>query len=324
MSISVSTLHHFYETELLDASTNYFIFDSDEKKHHDIPFKVYTYEKQRYNLVKEGDLFIYRKPTKSSSNGKFYFFGTGRIRKLDYIQTSSTSTRVNAVVDKCVPFAKWVFQDEILNYQWQWKQKKNAESFGQFFSNYGMNKVPKEDFIYLASLGISDNELDKEYKEIEIELTRKTEQGDYDVPDTFATVKTRGAAQAVFSNKLREIYNNRCCITGITTSSLLVGAHIVPWSVREDIRLDPQNGLLLSVLVDKLFENGSITIDADYRIHILPALREDEVLYKLVSKYEGQRITLPAAPYKPNKLFLEEKMNLIKKIPSATHNLQKV
>jgi predicted restriction endonuclease len=63
-------------------------------------------------------------------------------------------------------------------------------------------------------------------------------------------------------------YGNRCAITGITTRSFLIAAHVVPWSEDQSIRLDPSNGICLSLLVDRAFENGCLEIEDDYTIRI--------------------------------------------------------
>lgn len=312
MIMSMDVLENMFGSELSNNLTNYFIFDSDATKHNEVYFDYYTYTKEKYNLVKEGDLFLYRKPTKSSENGKFYFFGCGRVRAIEYKLIEPKNTRVIAKLDKCISFSRWIFQYELIDYEWKWKDKKNPKSFGQFFNNYGMNQIPKEDFLYIASLAVSEDEIDEDFNKIEIELTRNVQEGEYTVLDKFASVKTRGAAQKVFSNKLREIYNNKCCITGISTSSLLIGAHIIPWSKRQDTRLDPRNGLLLSVLMDRLFENGMITIDEKFIVHVSPLLMHDSTLYDLIKKYDGKSISLPPNAFTPAKAFLREKLNLVK------------
>jgi hypothetical protein len=53
-----------------------------------------------------------------------------------------------------------------------------------------------------------------------------------------------------------------CPMTGIDARELLVASHIKPWRIADNSeRLDPQNGLVLSPLWDKLFDQGFITFD---------------------------------------------------------------
>lgn len=40
-------------------------------------------------------------------------------------------------------------------------------------------------------------------------------------------------------------YNQRCCICGLPHPELLVAGHIIPWSVREDTRVNPERRILV-------------------------------------------------------------------------------
>jgi hypothetical protein len=58
-------------------------------------------------------------------------------------------------------------------------------------------------------------------------------------------------------------WNRRCCITGIDHEAFLIASHIKPWHASSDReRLDPENGLLLSVAYDAAFDKGYITFSA--------------------------------------------------------------
>ncbi len=50
----------------------------------DIDYKEYRWETNRYNKVKEGDLFIYRRQSKVSEiKGQFYFLEQEKLGKLE-------------------------------------------------------------------------------------------------------------------------------------------------------------------------------------------------------------------------------------------------
>ena len=302
-------LENTYKNELKNQDTRYFILDTTGKKHKDIDFVEYAYRKEKYNLLRENDLFIYRRPQKFSDNQQFYFFGCGRIKKLDFSKLETGQTQIIAQIDKPVVFDEWIFQNDLIDYRWEWKEKKN-NSFLQFFNNYGMNRIPKEDFLYLINLGVTEAKENTETNEAEVKFIKQIQIEHYKVPDKYTNTKTRGAAQKIFSNKLKEIYNGECCITGIRTKGLLVGSHIIPWSKNEDIRLDPQNGLLLSVLVDKLFDLGLIFIDNDYKVLFQEKIKKDEFLYQEIKKFEGRKIKLPERKYRPNTEFLKFHRNM--------------
>lgn len=74
-----------------------------------------------------------------------------------------------------------------------------------------------------------------------------------------AVVKQR-VNQNVFRSMMLANYNTTCAITGITVPELLVASHIVPWAENEQERLNPENGICLSSLYDKAFDQGLISI----------------------------------------------------------------
>jgi len=103
----------------------------------------------------------------------------------------------------------------------------------------------------------------------------------------------RGKAQKVFSDQVKSIYENKCCVTGITSKGLLVGSHIIPWSEDKDKRLDPTNGLCLSALVDKCFDKGLISVSDEYRVLISAKVKLDKELFQYLKGYENIKIFLP-------------------------------
>lgn len=136
--------------------------------------------------------------------------------------------------------------------------------------------------------------------------------GEYTVPDVSSTVKTRGSAQRAFSQAVRDNYAGACAITGISSRPFLVASHIVPWSEDETIRLDPSNGICLSLLVDKAFELGCLQIDDDFLIRIdWHRLADDLVLREALRPYDGVKLRLPQK-YPPNLDYLRRRRELVK------------
>jgi predicted restriction endonuclease len=67
-------------------------------------------------------------------------------------------------------------------------------------------------------------------------------------------------------------------VTGIAIPELLRASHIKPWCDCEPKeRLDPDNGLLLAVHIDGLFDRGFISFDENGRILISPKLRSENL-----------------------------------------------
>lgn len=146
----------------------------------------------------------------------------------------------------------------------------------------------------------------------EVDAFRKQiEQKSYEVANSTATVKTRGSAQKAFAGEVKANYGNRCAITGIETKDFLVASHIVPWSEDQSIRLDPSNGICLSLLVDRAFEKGYLLIEDDLTIRIdWSRVADDEVLRNQLEQYDGQQLNAPAHEV-PKPEYLQRRRMLI-------------
>ena len=104
-------------------------------------------------------------------------------------------------------------------------------------------------------------------------------------------------------------YGGRCALTGIDIPQLLLASHIIPWadkSHKKD-RLNPCNGICLSALYDKAFDQGLITISPDgYCVILSFALQENETKAyydKHFGCIKGQKLTL-LTEYLPSREFL--------------------
>ena len=79
--------------------------------------------------------------------------------------------------------------------------------------------------------------------------------------------------QGGFRSALLELYGEACPVTGIANPDLLVASHIKPWSACTNAeRLDQHNGILLSALIDRLFDRGLITFSGEGRVMVSPKL----------------------------------------------------
>jgi putative restriction endonuclease len=91
-----------------------------------------------------------------------------------------------------------------------------------------------------------------------------------------ATVQVR-VNQARFRRAVLSGYNATCCISGLQNERLLIASHIVPWSEDSHNRLNPQNGLCLSALHDRAYDQGLITVLPDYTVRVSPKLKTKKV-----------------------------------------------
>jgi putative restriction endonuclease len=280
----------------------FFILDTKGvgHKYDDQDFLKYSWSPKRYNLVKSGDVFIYRRPNTKSQRESFYFFGAGIIGSINNI----TSELVQAEIINPVIFDNYLYPIDLINFKWAFKQKKR-DDWQHFFNQYGMMQIDRLDFIGLIQMQFNSiknimdayEEIDKD---LEVSLYKQIHQENYKVEDKLITQKVRGSAQAIFAKEVKGNYLNRCCITGINTKRLLIASHIIPWSEDSNNRLNPANGLCLSPLFDKAFDLGLITINPEKKIIISKSIQKDKYLNDYFNHFEGNKIfSSVAIPPKP-------------------------
>jgi putative restriction endonuclease len=118
---------------------------------------------------------------------------------------------------------------------------------------------------------------------LSVDTTRKTE------------VEVR-RKQYIFRRMVLSSYAGVCCISGLSEPRLLVASHIVPWNKSNENRLNPRNGLCLSVLHDKAYDRGLLTVLPDYTIVIskeIRRLQDDKFIQETLVSCHGSKIALP-------------------------------
>jgi putative restriction endonuclease len=109
-------------------------------------------------------------------------------------------------------------------------------------------------------------------------------------------VKTR-VNQNVFRKMILTNYQSKCAVTGIDLPQLLIASHILPWAENKAERLNPENGICLSSLYDKAFDQHLISFDEDYRMILSKNLKEHctkDYYQAHFGKLEGQEMILPS------------------------------
>lgn len=130
----------------------YHIFDSHQEAmdergvtHGDQDFLVYSYNIHKNNKPKAGDLFLYRRPGKSSKTRKFYIYGGGVI---DQIVEKDAQGNVEAYITKPFKLVEPLVQsesDRLEKFEWTSKEKEPG-SWSHFWNQYGMNVIDAHDF----------------------------------------------------------------------------------------------------------------------------------------------------------------------------------
>ncbi|MBL8351176.1 MAG: HNH endonuclease [Burkholderiaceae bacterium] len=111
-----------------------------------------------------------------------------------------------------------------------------------------------------------------------------------------ALIKVR-ISQVRFRRWVLASYGGRCCVTGLQEPRLLIASHIVPWSESPANRMNPRNGLCLSPLYDRAFDQGLITITPrSLKIRVSQQLRDavaDAYAQQALVALDGMQIRPP-------------------------------
>lgn len=113
--------------------------------------------------------------------------------------------------------------------------------------------------------------------------------------DTRRQIVQQRVKQDFFRRAVLTSYRGRCCISGVSDSRLLIASHIVPWREDKANRLNPRNGLCLSAIHDKAFDQHLFTLDNSFRVVLSAALKEtqDTFLRNVFWVCEGKLIEKP-------------------------------
>ncbi len=118
--------------------------------------------------------------------------------------------------------------------------------------------------------------------------------------------------QQFFRKMILSSYENRCCITGMTDARLLDACHIVDWAENESERMNPCNGLCMSLTFHRAYDKNLIGITPDYTLCISDELLQayDQELpngtkpaFDCLTSLNGRTIFLPNR-FLPNRDFL--------------------
>ena len=118
----MSPLLDFYKVELGDA--RFFIFDSksDHLVYGDLDFEEYHWDRAKFNKVRPGDFFLYRRPQKASEIiNQFYIYGAGRIGQMIEVPNESGPDKVRqkpvyATIEQGIAFENPILQSDLENF----------------------------------------------------------------------------------------------------------------------------------------------------------------------------------------------------------------
>jgi putative restriction endonuclease len=118
-------------------------------------------------------------------------------------------------------------------------------------------------------------------------------------PTTVQALVSARVGQGKFGFAVRQLWNHRCSVTGASTKAVLEASHIQRWADSTDIqRLDPNNGLLLTANLHKLFDAGLISFDDSGKMLVSSKLSQSEQeIFGLVGKKLSKKPSAETANY---------------------------
>lgn len=157
----------------------------------------------------------------------------------------------------------------------------------EFPSSNAQSLAAQIDFIY-------DNSIE-ETSSLESDINEILSNPMTEVTEKESLIKSR-IGQGTFRQTLFNMWGG-CAVTGCEVKELLVASHIIPWSISEAHRLNPYNGFLLVAHLDKAFDSGLISFDAEGKIMISSKFKG----YKSIGIHSGMGINLKSE----NEKFLQ-------------------
>ena len=144
-----------------------------------------------------------------------------------------------------------------------------------------------------------------------VDAPEEAKTDDLPIPEDF-TGETRRVyteqriKQNFFRRAVMASYRGRCCMSGLSEPRLLIASHIVPWSKDKANRLNPSNGLCLSAIHDRAFDQGLITLTDDWRIQLSKELlkRDEPFVQSVLKPLGGRTIEMPER-FMPEAAFLQ-------------------
>ncbi|HXI73694.1 MAG TPA: HNH endonuclease signature motif containing protein [Verrucomicrobiae bacterium] len=118
-------------------------------------------------------------------------------------------------------------------------------------------------------------------------------------PTTVQALVYARVGQGKFGLAVRELWNNRCSVTGSSTKVALEASHIKSWADSSDAqRLDPNNGLLLTANLHKLFDARLISFDDSGKMLVSSKLSQSEQeILGVIGKKLSKKPSIETANY---------------------------
>ena len=130
--------------------------------------------------------------------------------------------------------------------------------------------------------------------------------------------------QRFFHDTVLSAYNNQCCITGISNSSLLEACHISGWADDTKNRTNPKNGLCMTPTFHRAYDKYLVAITPDYEIVVSEQMidgAKDEQTHNYLASLQHKKMLLPEKFIPDIELLAQHYEANLKAANSVTYSL---
>jgi putative restriction endonuclease len=138
------------------------------------------------------------------------------------------------------------------------------------------------------------------WNQVQLALARRLPAGEHAIAEHRygqPTLVRPRLGQGAFRLEVLDAYGRRCAVTGERTLPVLDAAHIKPYSMNGEHRLD--NGLLMRKDLHALFDAGYVTVTPQLEFRVSRRIREEFENGRDYYALEGSSVRLPAPPAPP-------------------------
>ena len=126
----------------LNDADGFFVLDSHiegiKTEHLDQDFISYHYNVHKYSKLRVNSFVVFRRPSRSSENGKFFFYGGAIIESI--IPDGNNDGGVNATLKKSFKFIQPLYEDDPNSKAFRNLKTPGKTNWANFWNQYGMNE----------------------------------------------------------------------------------------------------------------------------------------------------------------------------------------
>ena len=257
----------------------------------DLPDTRYHFPKQYLGRIEQvvGDLIVYYEPGRKGSSdsdrsGARSYFAIGRVSRIE--PSPKGDGTYYALIGEYLDFVRRVpFREGKYFFESALRKPDSSHNSGAFIN--AVRLVPPHEFQNIVDAGFArlvdyqQDILQRPFGGMAEQIVAETDE---DRP-ILKRIERRKFRDRVFSRKVREVYGQRCSLTGLRLINgggrpEVEAAHIRPVGDGHNGPDSIWNGIALCQTAHWMFDRGLVTLEDDYKVRVSPKVPQDA--YKLL------------------------------------------